>query len=232
MEPPGAPISPGRRFGTSSYAARVRRRQRYSLSVRQQQQPVLRQRCLAPSPARHAGWNNRADFVYRHRGSTGGKITQALSRRTGSSTSPRKTASMRCPRPAASRAASPISFIRPVLSLGGRDIFIDAQSNLCAVQTNRGRRQEAGGRPRPLPTGLCPAGSSTTLAASDVSASNAIYALDLSTGDNRLVMTNTAGGGGRFLPAFARAGRPVPGQSIRGNLPFPVRTGGSYKKIS
>ena len=86
----------------------------------------------------------------------------------------------------------------------GELFFIDAQANLCAVQTN-------GGGARKLVDGCVlyqPAVSGGivyyTLAASDASASNAIYALDLSTGDNRLVLTNTAGGADDFcqlLPA-------------------------------
>lgn len=35
----------------------------------------------------------------------------------------------------------------------GELFFIDAQANLCAVQTNGGGAKEAGGRLRPLPTG-------------------------------------------------------------------------------
>lgn len=86
----------------------------------------------------------------------------------------------------------------------GELFFIDAQSNLCAVQTN-------GGTARKLVDGRIlyqPAVSGGrvyyTLAASDASAPNAIYALDVSTGDSRLVLTNTAGGTDDFcqlLPA-------------------------------
>ena len=138
-------------------------------------------------------------------GSTGGKITQALLAENGVIYFSTEDGVYALPASGGQPRRLTANYTSvPFYLWEGEIFFIDAQSNLCAVQTN-------GGGARKLVDGRVlyqPAVSGGivyyTLAASDASASNAIYALDLSTGDNRLVLTNTAGGADDFcqlLPA-------------------------------
>lgn len=138
-------------------------------------------------------------------GSTGGKITQALLAENGVIYFSTEDGFYALPASGGQPRRLTANYTSvPFYLWEGELFFIDAQSNLCAVQTN-------GGGARKLVDGRVlyqPAVSGGivyyTLAASDASASNAIYALDLSTGDNRLVLTNTAGGADDFcqlLPA-------------------------------
>lgn len=138
-------------------------------------------------------------------GSTGGKITQALLAENGVIYFSTEDGFYALPASGGQPRRLTANYTSvPFYLWEGEIFFIDAQSNLCAVQTN-------GGGARKLVDGRVlyqPAVSGGivyyTLAASDASASNAIYALDLSTGDNRLVLTNTAGGADDFcqlLPA-------------------------------
>ena len=138
-------------------------------------------------------------------GSTGGKITQALLAENGVIYFSTEDGFYALPASGGQPRRLTANYTSvPFYLWEGELFFIDAQSNLCAVQTN-------GGGARKLVDGRVlyqPAVSGGivyyTLAASDASASNAIYAFDLSTGDNRLVLTNTAGGADDFcqlLPA-------------------------------
>ena len=138
-------------------------------------------------------------------GSTGGKITQALLAENGVIYFSTEDGFYALPTSGGQPRRLTANYTSvPFYLWEGEIFFIDAQSNLCAVQTN-------GGGARKLVDGRVlyqPAVSGGivyyTLAVSDASASNAIYAFDLSTGDNRLVLTNTAGGADDFcqlLPA-------------------------------
>lgn len=102
----------------------------------------------------NAGWNNRADFVYRHRrfcqrqdypGPSRGERGHLLLHGR------RLLCAARVRRPAAPPHRQ--LHIRPVLSLGGRAVLHRRPSESMRCADKRGRCKEAGGRLRPLPTG-------------------------------------------------------------------------------